>query len=88
MLLQRDRVVVEAVEHYLSLAHRIQREELPNGTAWRDVEAYREKLVANKEYSWINFREQKVRYIGKVHHEQHQGDFLSKGTYTRCVNAC
>ena len=59
--LQKDRVVVEAAEHYLALAHRLQREELPYGTAWRDVESYREKLVANKEYSWINFREQKVR---------------------------
>ena len=58
--LQRDRVIVEAAEHYLALAQRLQREELPVGTAWRDVEAYREKLVANKEYTWINFREQKV----------------------------
>ena len=61
--LQKDRVVVEAAEHYLALAHRLQREELPYGTAWRDVESYREKLVANKEYSWINFREQKVRRL-------------------------
>ena len=55
--------MVEAAEHYLALAHRLQREELPYGTAWRDVESYREKLVANKEYSWINFREQKVRRL-------------------------
>jgi len=60
LLSQKDRVVVEAAEHYLSLAHRLQREELPYGTAWRDVESYREKLVATKEYEWINFREQKV----------------------------
>ena len=57
---QRDRVISDAAEHYLSLAQRLQREELPIGTAWRDVESYREKLVANKEYNWINFREQKV----------------------------
>ena len=54
-------MISDAAEHYLALAQRLQREELPNGTAWRDVESYREKLVANKEYSWINFREQKVR---------------------------
>jgi hypothetical protein len=58
---QRDRVITEAAEHYLSLAARLAREELPIGTSWRDVETYREKLVANKEYQWVNFREQKVR---------------------------
>lgn len=58
--LQRDRVISDAAEHYLALAQRLAREELPVGTAWREVEHYREKLVANKEYQWINFREQKV----------------------------
>ncbi len=35
------------------------REELPYGTQWREVESYREKQVASKEYQWLNFREQK-----------------------------
>lgn len=61
---QRERVIVEAAEHYVSLAHKLAREELPIGTAWRAVEAFREKMVANKEYEWINFREQKVRGNG------------------------
>ncbi len=54
-------MISDAAEHYLALAQRLAREELPVGTAWREVEHYREKLVANKEYQWINFREQKVR---------------------------
>ena len=53
-------MISDAAEHYLALAQRLQREELPNGTAWRVVESFREKLVANKEYSWFNFWEQKV----------------------------
>lgn len=64
---ERDRIIVEAAEHYLTLATKLKMEELPNGTAWRDVEAYREKLVANKEYEWINFREQK--YLMRLQQE-------------------
>lgn len=64
---ERDRVIVESAEHYLTLAKRLHHEELPNGTAWRDVEAYREKLVATKEYEWVNFREQK--YLMRLQHE-------------------
>ncbi|GAX77257.1 hypothetical protein CEUSTIGMA_g4703.t1 [Chlamydomonas eustigma] len=64
---ERDRVISEAAQHYLNLAERLKEEELPNGTAWRDVEAYREKLVANKEYTWINFREQK--YLMRLQNE-------------------
>lgn len=64
---ERDRVISDAAEHYLALAQRLAREELPVGTAWREVEHYREKLVANKEYQWINFREQK--YLMRLQNE-------------------
>ncbi|KAG1670113.1 hypothetical protein FOA52_013689 [Chlamydomonas sp. UWO 241] len=64
---ERDRVIPEAAVHYLAVAQRLMREELPQGTGWRDVEAYREKLVLNKEYEWVNFREQK--YLMRLQHE-------------------
>lgn len=49
-MLQRDRVITEAAEHYIAIAQAFRREELPIGTQWREIEAYREKLVASKEY--------------------------------------
>lgn len=59
-------MIQEAAEHYVAMAQQLRAEELPHGTQWRNVEAFREKLVAGKEYQWINFREQKwvVRRAG------------------------
>lgn len=57
--IEKERVIVDAAEHYVNLAQHFKAEELPYGTQWREVEAYREKLVASKEYQWVNFREQK-----------------------------
>jgi hypothetical protein len=48
--LQRDRVITDAAEHYIAIAQAFKREELPIGTQWRQIEAYREKLVNSKEY--------------------------------------
>lgn len=56
---EKERVIQESAEHYIELADHLKSEQLPYGTQWRDVEAYREKLVATKEYQWVNFREQK-----------------------------
>ena len=53
------KVIIESAEHYIGLADMFKREELPYGTQWREVESYREKQVASKEYQWLNFREQK-----------------------------
>ncbi len=50
---------MDSAEHYIELADLIKSEQLPYGTQWRDVESYREKLVATKEYQWVNYREQK-----------------------------
>lgn len=67
--------MVDSVEHYLNLAERFKGEQLPYGTQWREVEAYREKLVAAKEYQWVNFREQK--YLLKLQSEAEQMAKLS-----------
>lgn len=72
---QRERVIQEAAEFYRGLAENFKREELPYGTAWREVEAYRAKLVASKQYEWINFREQK--YLMRL---QHEAEAMSKLT--------
>jgi hypothetical protein len=53
------KVITDSAEHYIGLADIFKREELPFGTQWREVESYREKQVASKEYQWLNFREQK-----------------------------
>jgi hypothetical protein len=47
---QRDRVITDLAEHYVALGQRLRDEELPYGTQWRAPEAWRDKLVANKEY--------------------------------------
>mmetsp|Transcript_8919 Transcript_8919/g.19023 ORF Transcript_8919/g.19023 Transcript_8919/m.19023 type:complete len:282 (-) Transcript_8919:609-1454(-) len=64
---ERERVIQEVAEHHLGLASNFRKEELPYGTAWRDVELYRAKLVASKDYQWVNFREQK--YLMRLQHE-------------------
>jgi len=38
---QTSRIIQDAAEHYIALADMFKREELPYGTQWRDVEAYR-----------------------------------------------
>ena len=55
---QRERVLVEVAEHYTGLAEKLRHEDLPYGTSWRDVEAYRARLVQEQQYQWVNFREQ------------------------------
>uniref|UniRef100_A0A7S0R823 Gamma carbonic anhydrase n=1 Tax=Chlamydomonas leiostraca TaxID=1034604 RepID=A0A7S0R823_9CHLO len=64
---EKDRVITDAAEHYINMAQMFRSEELPHGTQWREVEAYREKLVASQEYQWVNFREQK--YLMRVQAE-------------------
>jgi hypothetical protein len=64
---QRDRVIEDPVEHYNNLAVMLRQEQLDSGNAWRDVEAYRAKMVASGEYEWVNFREQK--YLMRLQHE-------------------
>jgi hypothetical protein len=71
---EKDRVISDVALHYLTLAAKLHAEELPYGTAWREVEAHREKLVASKEYEWVNFREQK--YIMRIQHEATELDKL------------
>lgn len=41
-------MIEDSAEHYLALAQRFKAEQLPVGTQWREVEAYREKQVASK----------------------------------------
>ena len=57
----------DVATHYHNLAAMFRREAFEHGTAWRDVEAWREKLVGQNEYQWINFREQK--YMMRLAHE-------------------
>ncbi|EFJ52549.1 hypothetical protein VOLCADRAFT_72782 [Volvox carteri f. nagariensis] len=64
---ERDRVLDDVANHYHNLAAMFRREQLDHGTAWRDVEAWRQKLVDHGEYQWINFREQK--YLMRLQHE-------------------
>ncbi|KAJ9504929.1 hypothetical protein QJQ45_028909 [Haematococcus lacustris] len=64
---ERERIIPDAAEHYVAIGKRLKGEELPFGTQWRGIEAYREKLVAEKEYEWIDFRHQK--YLMRLHHE-------------------
>lgn len=64
---QRDRVLDDVATHYYNLATMFRREQYEHGTAWRDVEAWRQKLVDQGEYQWINFREQK--YLMRLQHE-------------------
>lgn len=71
---ERDRVISDAATHNLAIAAKLSREQLPIGTGWRDVESHREKLVANKEYQWVNFREQK--YLMRLQNEAAQMDKL------------
>ena len=56
----QSKVIQDSAEHHLEVAEMFRREELPYGTQWRDVEAYREKQVAAGEYQWVNYREQKL----------------------------
>ena len=72
---ERERVTMEAAEYYYDMADAFRREELPYGTAWRDVEAFRTKLVNSKDYQWVNFREQK--YLMRL---QHEAELMSKLT--------
>lgn len=72
---EKDRVITDAAEHYIAMAEMLKAEQLPHGTQWREVEAYREKLVATQEYQWVNFREQK--YLMRV---QAEAEALSKLT--------
>ncbi|KXZ46756.1 hypothetical protein GPECTOR_41g721 [Gonium pectorale] len=64
---ERDRVLDDVANHYHNLASMFRREAFEHGTAWRDVEAWRQKLVDQGEYQWINFREQK--YLMRLQHE-------------------
>ncbi|KAG2443097.1 hypothetical protein HYH02_009511 [Chlamydomonas schloesseri] len=64
---ERDRVLDDVSTHYYNLAAMFRREALEPGSAWRDVEAWRQKLVDQGEYEWINFREQK--YLMRLQHE-------------------
>lgn len=70
---QRERVIVDLAEHYVEMAQELRAEELPAGTQWRGPEAYRDKLVASKEYQWVNYREQK--YMLRL---QSEADEMSK----------
>lgn len=76
--LQKDRVITDAAEHYIAMAEMLKAEQLPHGTQWREVEAYREKLVATQEYQWVNFREQK--YLMRV---SNCGGCVGQGGWTR-----
>ncbi|MEW5305150.1 MAG: hypothetical protein WDW38_002040 [Sanguina aurantia] len=64
---ERTRVIEESAIHHYNMAYAWKKEEMPYATAWRDVEAYRAKLIKGKEYQWINFREQK--YLMRLQHE-------------------
>jgi len=72
---ERERVIMDSAEHYVALANMLRVEQLPVGTGWRAVEAYREKQVASKEYQWVNFREQK--YLMRL---QTEAEAMSKLT--------
>ncbi|PNH06211.1 hypothetical protein TSOC_007441 [Tetrabaena socialis] len=66
----------EVSTHYFNLAAMFRREAAETGNAWRDVEAWRQKLVDQGEYQWINFREQK--YLMRL---QHEAEALEKLTH-------
>lgn len=72
---ERDRIIDEVATHHYNLASMFRREEFEFGTAWRDVEAHRQKMVDNKEYQWVNFREQK--YLMRLQHEAELMEKLS-----------
>lgn len=64
---ERERVIQEASEHYTQMATMLRHEVMPYGTAWRDIEAYRARLVSDKQYQWVNFRQQK--YLMRLQQE-------------------
>lgn len=72
---ERDRVIDDVATHYYNLATDLRKEVMDYGTAWRDVEAWRQKLVDEHEYQWINFREQK--YLMRLQHEAEALDKLT-----------